>query len=53
MPILLKPMTEEIFRAYLQSHEEDYARVGILTDREIFEQALQTTRPARRTASRL
>jgi ribosomal protein S18 acetylase RimI-like enzyme len=44
MRIVLRPMTEETFRAYLREHEEEYAHDRMITDRESFEEALRTTR---------
>jgi ribosomal protein S18 acetylase RimI-like enzyme len=44
MPVALRPMTPAVYQAYLQEHEEDYARDRMITDRQSFEQALQTTR---------
>jgi GNAT superfamily N-acetyltransferase len=44
MQVVLRPMIEEIYLAYLSQHEQAYARDRMITDRESLEDALRTTR---------
>lgn len=44
MGIVLRAMTEGIFKSYMREHEEEYARDRMITDHESFEAALEMTR---------
>jgi ribosomal protein S18 acetylase RimI-like enzyme len=44
MHVVLRPMMDKSFGAYLREHEEEHARGRMISDRESFDQAIRTTR---------